>query len=272
MSKVLVITGADFSENKLDTVIFDDSIPCTGIRLNVNTISLTKWREVYALTPIVTPSNTTDVPVWSSSDTSVATVSANGVVTAEGIGTATITVRCGSYSASCDVTSTVIFNDSDLFKTTPYGVIANSFGDGTDAARFVNNATFPVYGFAFATGTYEVAVNSNDTVGSQVYSIPIPTNASTLHITLPDTVGTKLRQCNVSYHNSNELQTSVADVVACKFVGNRTYGSSEFGDSGTTLTINLTTAKPSAADSICLFVQTTGVGVAVTDPITLEFT
>lgn len=201
----------------------------------------------------------------------MATVSSSGVVTAKGIGTATITVQCGSYSASCTVTATVTFSDSDLLKTYPYGVIANSFTTGNDAAQFVSNATFPVYGYAFATGTYEVAVNSSATVGSQAYGIPIPANTSTLKVTLPDTTGTKLRQCNISYHNSQVLQTSVADVEACKFVGNKTYSASDFGDSGTTLTINITPEMLNATDSICLFVQTTGSGVAVTDPITLEF-
>ena len=272
MGKVLVISGADFSENKLDTISFEDGVPCTGIRLNVDTISFTKWSQTYGLTPIVTPSNTTDAQIWSSSNTNVATVSSRGVVTAKGIGTATITVRCGSYSASCAVTATVTFNDSDLLKTKPYGVIANSFTTGNDAAQFVLNPTFPVYGYCLATGTYEVAVNSSDTVGSQAYPIPIPANASTLKVTLPDTTGTKLRLCNISYHNSQALQTSVADVEACKFVGNHTYTPSDFGDSGTTLTIDLTTAKPSAADSLCLYVQTTGNSVSTTDPITLNFT
>ena len=271
MRKILVISGADFHENKLDTITFNDAIPCTGVQLNVDTISFTGWNETFTLTATVTPSNTTDGKLWSSSNTSVATVSSSGVVTAKGIGTTTITVRCGSQSASCTVTATVTFNDSDILKTYPYGVIANSFTAGNDAAQLVSNATFPVYGYAFATGTYEVAVNSGNTVGNQAYGIPIPANASTLFITLPDTTGTKLRLCNVSYHNSQVLQTSVAGVEACKFVGNKSYSASEFGDSGTTLTINITTEMLNAADSICLFVQTTGSGVAVTDPITLEF-
>ena len=270
MSKALVIRGADFSANKLDTISFDDGIPCTGISLNKSTILFTKWGETSQLIPTVTPSNTTYAVIWSSSDNSVATVS-SGVVTVKGIGTATITARCGSYSATCSVTAVVTFSESDLFKVRGYGAIAYSYTAGNDAAYFVPQAAFPLVSYGFATGTYEVAVNSGETVGSPVYGIPIPANASTLLITLPDTTGTKLRLCNLSYHDSESLQTSVAGVTACKYVNFKTYNPASFGDSGTTLTIDLTTAKPSGANSICLYVQTTGAGVAVTDPITLEF-
>ena len=46
---------------------------------------------------------TSPVPHWTSSDETVAAVSSNGTVSAIGVGTATITVTCGSETASCDV-------------------------------------------------------------------------------------------------------------------------------------------------------------------------
>ena len=45
--------------------------------------------------------------VWTSSDEAVATVDANGVVTAVGAGEATITATCGEVSATCVVTVTI---------------------------------------------------------------------------------------------------------------------------------------------------------------------
>lgn len=57
------------------------------------------------LTATVTPANSTDLVTWSSSDTSVATVS-GGKVTALKEGTATITATAGSQSKSCTVTVT----------------------------------------------------------------------------------------------------------------------------------------------------------------------
>ena len=61
----------------------------------------------YQLTATVTPSNATDKSVtWSSSDTSVATVSYSGLVTTQGVGTATITCKATDGSgveATCKV-------------------------------------------------------------------------------------------------------------------------------------------------------------------------
>lgn len=57
------------------------------------------------LTATVTPSSFTDV-TWTSSDESVATVSAAGVVTGVSEGTATITATAGAKTATCTVTVT----------------------------------------------------------------------------------------------------------------------------------------------------------------------
>lgn len=77
--------------------------------------------KTFTLTPSVYPANATDKTVkWKSSDTSVATVSSKGVVTAKGEGKATITVTTndGSKEAYCEVTvdnvstmEDVIFDD-----------------------------------------------------------------------------------------------------------------------------------------------------------------
>ncbi len=61
--------------------------------------------ESVTLTVTFTPENTTDkTVVWTTSDPEVATVDENGVVTAVGEGSATITATCGEVSATCQVT------------------------------------------------------------------------------------------------------------------------------------------------------------------------
>ena len=92
------------------TMVFtieDPTVAVTGVTLDPTTASLTVG-ETVTLTPTVAPDDATDKTVtWTSSDESVATV-ADGVVTAQGAGTATITVTTtdGSKTATCEVTVT----------------------------------------------------------------------------------------------------------------------------------------------------------------------
>ena len=84
----------------------------TGITLNHNTLSFTAINQTATLTATVTPSNAANKNVtWTSSNTSVATVSDTGVVTSKAYGTAIITATTTdgtNLSATCVVT----INDS----------------------------------------------------------------------------------------------------------------------------------------------------------------
>lgn len=76
----------------------------TGIELDKTTATLNVG-ETTTLVATVKPDDATNKEVrWSSSDSSIATVSDNGTVTAKAPGTATITARAGSKSATCTVT------------------------------------------------------------------------------------------------------------------------------------------------------------------------
>jgi len=79
--------------------------PPTGVTLDQNAVNL-KIGGTYELSATVGPSNAVDKSVlWSSSDTSVATVDNTGLVTVVGPGTAVITVKTvvGGLTASCVV-------------------------------------------------------------------------------------------------------------------------------------------------------------------------
>ena len=77
-------------------------IPATAISLDKSELKLKKG-ETATLSASLNPSNATDEIIWSSSDTKVATIS-NGKVNAIEVGTATITAKAGSVSATCKVT------------------------------------------------------------------------------------------------------------------------------------------------------------------------
>ena len=81
-------------------------VPVTGVSLNKTSLTMTEG-ETQTLTATVKPDNATDKSVtWSSNNTSVATVSNSGVVTAKKAGSATITVKTnnGGKTATCSVT------------------------------------------------------------------------------------------------------------------------------------------------------------------------
>ncbi len=96
----------------------DGAIEATGIEFPYERLTLPKGEQAI-LDVTVYPVGCTDVVQWSSSDKSVATVE-NGVVTAVGPGTATITASLnnGKITAECEITvyrsaSGVVAGDSD---------------------------------------------------------------------------------------------------------------------------------------------------------------
>ncbi len=98
--------GAAYAENANVTLYAVwEAIPVTSITLNQTTATLKKG-ETLTLTATVAPSDAANKSVtWSSGNTSVATVSTSGVVTAIGEGTAVITVKTadGGKTATCTV-------------------------------------------------------------------------------------------------------------------------------------------------------------------------
>lgn len=79
----------------------ETKIACTGIVINTTELLMSEPGKTEQLTTTVTPSNTTDVISWKSSNVDVATVTNTGLVKAVGYGTAEITVTCGTQTAIC---------------------------------------------------------------------------------------------------------------------------------------------------------------------------
>lgn len=81
-------------------------IPVESVRINTESYTFEEIGDTYRLTEDVLPFSATDpTVVWSSSDETVATVDAAGLVTAVKKGTATITVTTndGGFTASCEI-------------------------------------------------------------------------------------------------------------------------------------------------------------------------
>lgn len=86
------------------------------------------------------PSNTTDTGVitWSSSDTSVATVSSTGVVTGKAGGTATITASCNGVTASKSVTAKEPLNLPSSIMVSISGEYMSGDGSSSGTISFGN--------------------------------------------------------------------------------------------------------------------------------------
>ncbi len=79
------------------------SIPCTGLELSHKVIQFVGAGSTESLAVQLAPDNTTDKVTYTSSDPAIASVDANGLVTAVGPGEATITVTCGSQTQTCKI-------------------------------------------------------------------------------------------------------------------------------------------------------------------------
>jgi alpha-glucuronidase/uncharacterized protein YjdB len=91
----------------------DDAVAVTGVTLDKSELDLPKGSSE-RLTAAITPEDATDTRLkWSSSDSAVATVSSDGLVTAVAEGTATITVKSydGLQSDACEVTVGLALED-----------------------------------------------------------------------------------------------------------------------------------------------------------------
>lgn len=81
------------------------TIYCSGIKIKESDMTLSINSEnAYTLSVTIEPSDCTQTVKWSSSDTSVISISSKGELTIVGEGSAIITVKCGNYSDTITVT------------------------------------------------------------------------------------------------------------------------------------------------------------------------
>ena len=103
--KNYLVPGAEVSYDGTGNIkVWTVTMPVSGVALDKTSAELQVGKTL-TLTATVTPDNATDKAVaWTSSNVAVATVDANGVVTAKAEGTATITATAGGKTATCTVT------------------------------------------------------------------------------------------------------------------------------------------------------------------------
>lgn len=232
MGKALVIKNVDFSTNKLTTVELEDAVPCTGITVSANTASITKVGNTFTLTASVSPYDCTDAVVWSTSNANVVTVQ-GGVVTATGIGTATVTATCGAYSATCTVSVTHVLTDSDLFFANGYGAVGadltlsppkncvyeqtnTRYREYLDKSVYTSNPTGKYRALADKATTFPGYAHNGIEfpVGATQVTITRPSGASTLSIAWQNNlVESGFYTDRVSFASVTEWKPTVSDSV-----------------------------------------------------------
>ena len=89
------------------TVKPTDPVPCTGIRVSMPSYRFTQVGQMLLLNATPEPENTTEPIIFTSSDPYIASVDTNGKITAVANGSVIITVTCGEFSTTCEITCNV---------------------------------------------------------------------------------------------------------------------------------------------------------------------
>lgn len=216
---------ASFKADFLDTLAV---IPCTGITFATNAINIADYNPV-TVSYTVHPSTTTELITWTSSDTSVATVS-NGTIIAVGSGTCTVTATCGSYSASATVEVNLSYIENYAWL---YPAVSSNHVNWS--ANYRRIATL---GSGTQAGTYGLY---NASLG-YVYPILLPSNTTMVKLTCDPTKTSMLYNAttNVEYYwLKNEPSGDSGLTQAAKYISN---GDGDLRDAEETY------AVPSGAD------------------------
>ncbi len=203
-------------------------IAVTGVTLNYDSETLIE-EETLQLDALIAPTNATNKNItWSSSDTSVATVSSTGLVTAVKAGDATITVTTqdGGFTATCDITvearlvNSVTVSPSSLLldlgdnKTADLSVVVDVTNDAPQTVTWTSsNSTI-------------ASVNSSGKVTAKKAGTAVITATSTFD-------NTKKGTCEVTVANAIEytLADDISDIVpgANIVIGNKAENSAIMG-------------------------------------------
>ena len=201
MAKTLIVKGANYETNALEQVVIE-VIECTGISLNKDTLSIVTTGNTETLIATKTPADTTQPVVWSTSDSNVVTVS-NGIVTAVGVGSATVTVTCGNYSASATVNVTEFMDKTILKKIS--GIYVNATNalseSGNGLTTVQRGSTYQNRG-TLAAGAGDLVAGYVDSSGTEpFYAYPIPHNAKRVKVT--DTGSSAIKKQTICWYNLN---------------------------------------------------------------------
>ncbi len=165
------------------------STPVTGVSIDQSgPIALTEGNTT-TLSATVSPSDATDQSVsWASSDDAIATVDANGVVTGEADGTATITVTTNDGGYTDDITVNVAAPGTD--NEIPWLEDFSGLSDGT-TSESGTSSDWSLTGTANGGGNYLFEVSSEQLIAQNLQE-EVSFNSATIDISSATSVDISL--------------------------------------------------------------------------------
>lgn len=174
MAKTFVVSGVNYANSAFDVVSLSGSVPCTAIELSESTATVSNLVDgSITLTATTTPANTTDSISWQSSDETIVAVS-GGTLTAIAPGTVTITVTCGSCSATCEVTSRIFLVDNIAKVAGLWAGCDSYYKSGGSGLPYTDPSASRAL-IVSTAGTLKI-------YGADYYPIPIPSSAVKIRV------------------------------------------------------------------------------------------
>lgn len=99
----IFMNATEDTQTPADDIVVPDETAGVSVTIDTTEIVFDEVGNTYELDVIVEPADSTDIVEFNSSNTNVATVDENGVITAVDKGSAFITVTCGTASTKCHV-------------------------------------------------------------------------------------------------------------------------------------------------------------------------
>ena len=259
--------------NKAGAVTLSATVPpptvaVSSVSLNKTSLSFTGTGSSQNLTATVSPSNATNKTLtWSSSNTSVATVS-NGVVKAVGFGTATITAKSNNgKTASCSVTvntiqptgikatpeTSTLYGLNGTVKLTANVMPSNATNKtvtwssrNTSVATVSSDGTVKAvgYGTTVITATTVNGLTSNCTINvkkEEVTALSIATQPTKTNYYVGDTLNTAGLTLKAAYNNGTTQTITggfTCNISKLNNVGSQTVTVS-YGGKTATFTVNV---------------------------------
>lgn len=185
-----------------------NSIAVVDITLDRSSLTL-HVNETAQLTATVNPTNATNQGIiWSSDDTTVATVSETGLVTAKKIGTATITAASsdGGKTATCDIT---VKKQSATTATIETNVPSSQTKNETSIANTLSNSFFSTNGITLTDAEASGVVFSvkNDSTRVRMGS---GSGTGSITFTFSSTIITGITLHAASYNNDTNVPVLIA--------------------------------------------------------------